>query len=83
MTENVQTDPNEIVTTFASSMATLGVNNLYSQGNPVLVLGIEHAQHIAAAGWTQARPPECPVRARPPTVGSREESRQVEGTALS
>jgi hypothetical protein len=53
MTENVQTDPNEIVRTFASSMATLGVNNLYSQGNPVLVLGIEHAQHIAAAGWSK------------------------------
>src|SRR5918911_363819 len=53
MTENIQTDPNEIVTTFASSMATLGVNNLYSQGNPVLVLGIEHAQHIAAAGWSK------------------------------
>jgi hypothetical protein len=32
-------------------MGTLGVNNLYSQGNPVLVLGIEHAAHIAAAGW--------------------------------
>jgi hypothetical protein len=53
MTENIQTDANEIVRTFASCMATLGVNNLYSQGNPVLVLGIEHAQHIAAAGWSK------------------------------
>ena len=53
MTENVQTDADEIVRTFASCMATLGVNNLYSQGNPVLVLGIEHAQHIAAAGWSK------------------------------
>jgi hypothetical protein len=53
MTENVQTDPNGIVGTFASCMATLGVNNLYSQGTPVLVLGIEHAAHIAAAGWTK------------------------------
>lgn len=53
MTENIQTDPDEIVRTFASSMATLGVNNLYSQGTPVLVLGIEHAQHIAAAGWSK------------------------------
>jgi len=51
MTENIQTDPDEIVRTFASCMATLGVNNLYSQGTPVLVLGIEHAQHIASAGW--------------------------------
>ncbi|MDB5863460.1 MAG: hypothetical protein JWO70_1266 [Betaproteobacteria bacterium] len=53
MTENIQTVPEEIVRTFASCMATLGVNNLYSQGNPVLVLGIEHAQHIASAGWTK------------------------------
>lgn len=53
MTENVQTDADEILRTFASCMATLGVNNLYSQGNPVLVLGVEHAQHIAAAGWSK------------------------------
>jgi hypothetical protein len=53
MTENIQTDPREIVRTFASCMATLGVNNLYSQGNPVLVMGIEHAHHIAAAGWSK------------------------------
>jgi hypothetical protein len=53
MTENIQTEPNEIVRTFASCMGTLGVNNLYSQGTPVLVLGIEHAAHIAAAGWTK------------------------------
>lgn len=53
MTENVQTDPHEIIRTFASSMATLGVNNLYSQGHPILVLGVEHAQHFAAAGWTK------------------------------
>ena len=39
--------------TFASSMATLGVNNLYSQGHPVLVMGIEHTQHVASAGWSK------------------------------
>jgi hypothetical protein len=53
MTENIQTDPHEIVRTFASCMATLGVNNLYSQGHPILVMGVEHAQHIAAAGWSK------------------------------
>lgn len=53
MTENVQTDADEIIRTFASCMATLGVNNLYSQGHPILVMGIEHAQHIAAAGWSK------------------------------
>jgi hypothetical protein len=51
MTENVQTDPVEIMRTFADSMATYGCNNLYSQGHPVLVFGPENAQHIAAAGW--------------------------------
>jgi len=51
MTENVRTDPIEIMRTFADTMATLGGNNLYSQGHPVLVLGVEHASHIAAAGW--------------------------------
>ena len=55
MTENIQTAPDGILGTFASSMATLGVNNLYSQGNPVLVLGIEHAQHIASAGWSKQK----------------------------
>ena len=53
MTENIQTDALEILRTFASSMATLGVNNLYSQGHPVLVLGLEHVQHLSAAGWSK------------------------------
>jgi len=53
MTENVQTDADEIIRTFASCMATLGVNNLYSQGHPVLAMGIEHAQHISSAGWSK------------------------------
>jgi hypothetical protein len=53
MTENIQTDPREIVRTFSSSMATLGVNNLYSQGHPVLVLGLEHVHHFSAAGWSK------------------------------
>ena len=53
MTENVQTDAVEIMRTFASSMATLGVNNLYSQGHPVLALGLEHVQNFAAAGMSK------------------------------
>lgn len=53
MTENVQTDPNEIMRTFATNMATLGGNNVHSQGHPVLVLGPEHAAHIAAANWSK------------------------------
>lgn len=53
ITENVKTDPIEIVRTFAQSMAALGGNNVYSQGTPVLVLGPEHAEHIAQASWTK------------------------------
>jgi hypothetical protein len=53
MTENVQTASLEIMRTFASSMATLGVNNLYSQGNPVLALGLEHVQQFAADGLSK------------------------------
>lgn len=53
MTENVQTDPNEIVRTFASTMAALGSNNIYSQGTPVLVLGPEHAERFAGASWSK------------------------------
>jgi hypothetical protein len=53
MTENMRTKPIEILTTFISSMATLGVNNLYSQGNPVLVLGPEHSRYFAEAGWSK------------------------------
>ena len=53
ITENVQTDPIEIVRTFAQTMATLGGNNVYSQGTPVLVLGPEHAQHVARASWSK------------------------------
>jgi hypothetical protein len=51
MTENVQTDPIEIMRTFADSMATYGCNNLYSQGHPALIFGPENAQHVAEAGW--------------------------------
>lgn len=53
ITENEQTHPIEIMRTFASNMATLGGNNLHSQGHPVLVMGPEHAAHIAAAGWSK------------------------------
>ena len=53
MTENVQTNPIEIMRTFADTMATYGGNNIYSQGHPVLVFGPENAQHVAAAGWTK------------------------------
>lgn len=42
-----------LMTTVASTMCTLGVNNIYYQGQPVLVLGPEHAQLLAKEGWSK------------------------------
>jgi hypothetical protein len=38
----------------ASTAATTGSNNIYLGGEPLIVLGPEHAQTIAAAGWSKA-----------------------------
>lgn len=54
MTKNVRIAPLEIMDTFASSMAALGGNNVYSQGEPAVVLGIEHVAHFHAGGWSKA-----------------------------
>ena len=53
ITDNTNTSAREILTTCASSLATLGTNNLYSQGEPVLALGPEHAAYIARDGWSK------------------------------
>ncbi|MEQ8194861.1 MAG: hypothetical protein RIB59_10265 [Rhodospirillales bacterium] len=53
MTENMRTDPDSIMEVFADSMATLGCNNLYSQGEPVLALGVEHAEYFYKGGWSK------------------------------
>jgi len=53
MTENMRTDPDSILEVFADSMATLGCNNLYSQGEPVLVLGVEHADYLHQGGLSK------------------------------
>jgi hypothetical protein len=54
ITDNFNTTAREILTTCASTLAALGSNNIYSQGEPVLALGPEHAAYIAAEGWTKA-----------------------------
>lgn len=51
VTDNVNTTAREILRTCASSLATLGTNNIYSQGEPILAIGPEHARYIAADGW--------------------------------
>ncbi len=54
MTDNFATHAREILTTCASTLSALGSNNLYSQGEPVLALGPEHAAYIAADGWSKS-----------------------------
>jgi hypothetical protein len=45
--------PHGLLWTIADSMATLGSNHLYLGGESVLVLGPEHADVLAKAGWTK------------------------------
>lgn len=78
-TDNVTASARQTLTTCASVFATLGSNNLYSQGEPVLALGREHAAAIAAEGWSkldvktyifeQARQPWKLVRGRGKSIG--------------
>ena len=54
ITDNYNTSPHALLFGYADSMATLGGNNLSSQGEPVLVMAPEHAACIARAGWSKA-----------------------------
>ncbi len=54
ITDDYNTDPHALLFGYADSMATLGGNNLSSQGEPVLVMAPEHAAYIARAGWSKA-----------------------------
>jgi len=42
-----------IVTTVAGTAAIAGSNNLYLGGEPLIVLGPEHAATVAASGWSK------------------------------
>lgn len=53
ITEQVQTSARGILTTCASTLTTLGGNNVYCQGEPILALGPEHAARIAKEGWSK------------------------------
>ncbi len=48
------TNGHALLTTCASTMATLGGNNVYGQGEPALVLGPEHAKLLAKGGWSKS-----------------------------
>lgn len=68
-----------LMTTVVSTMCTLGGNNVYYQGQPVLVLGPEHANLLARQGWRKrdvkafvhefARQPARLVRERGMEIG--------------
>ena len=53
-TENIRTTARGILETCSSALSHLGSNNLYSQGEPILALGPEHAACISAQGWSKA-----------------------------
>jgi hypothetical protein len=42
-----------IVATVAGTAATVGSNNIYLGGEPLVILGPEHAATVAAAGWSK------------------------------
>lgn len=48
-------DAEEILLTVAGTLASPGANNFYLEGQPVVVLGPEHAEVIAADGFTKAK----------------------------
>jgi hypothetical protein len=48
------TTPEGIVTTVAGTAATVGSNNVYLGGEPLVVLGPEHAATVAGGGWSKA-----------------------------
>ena len=50
--DHASSTPEGIVTTVAYTAATVGHNNIYLGGEPLIVLGPEHAATVAAVGWS-------------------------------
>ena len=46
--------PEGILTTVAGTAATVGSNNIYLGGEPLVILGPEHAATVADGGWRKA-----------------------------
>jgi len=46
-------DPQSLLDSVADTMATLGSNNTYMASEILVVLGVEHASVVAAAGWAR------------------------------
>jgi hypothetical protein len=51
VTNHVANDPEGVLDSVVSAMSTFAHNNAVSSGHCAVVLGIEHAQTIAKAGW--------------------------------
>jgi hypothetical protein len=47
------TTPEGLLLAVAGTAATTGSNNVYLAGEPLVILGPEHAQTLASTGWTK------------------------------
>jgi hypothetical protein len=47
--------PEGILSTVAGSVTTVGSNNIYLGGEPLVILGPEHAATVAGGGWSKAQ----------------------------
>jgi hypothetical protein len=48
------TTPEAMLMALAGTAATTGSNNIYLAGEPLVILGPEHAQTLAGSGWSKA-----------------------------
>ncbi|MDR0360967.1 MAG: hypothetical protein LBJ87_16085 [bacterium] len=53
VTNHLADDPPGILDSIVSAMSTIAHNNAVSSGSCAVVLGVEHANTIAGAGWTR------------------------------
>jgi hypothetical protein len=51
--DHASTSPEALLRALVGTAATTGSNNIYLGGEPLVILGPEHAQTIAAAGWSK------------------------------
>jgi hypothetical protein len=54
VTNHLADDPPGILDSIVSAMSTIAHNNAVSSGSCAVVLGVEHANTIAGAGWTRS-----------------------------
>ena len=52
--DHASTTPAALLMALAGTAATTGSNNVYLGGEPLVILGPEHAQTLAATGWSKA-----------------------------